>query len=305
MLNGHPAVSVGIPMFNAGRWIASTVRSVFAQTFDDWELILIDDGSSDSTLELVRAIQDPRVRVIADGANRGTAARYNEIGRLARAPYVVMLDHDDILHPDRFAAQRGAFDGASELDAVATSVYVIDEADRLIGARLRTHLETSLRGILANGLMCHSGMMARREWVLTNGYDESLKRLADTDLWCRTCATSKFVSLPDFLMYYRDITSLSARSYLTSYKEGMMLAARYGFDALGAAQTLPLIARGLAKSGLYAAMHVAGCSKAFRRLHNRPLESAWLPGAIEGLGRVLQQAVPGWPPIGEASPKPA
>src|SRR5512136_1054483 len=80
-----PRVTVGIPFYNAGQTLADAVRSVFAQTLTDWELILLDDGSTDRGLEFARSIDDPRVRVVSDGRNLRLAARLNQIAEFARA----------------------------------------------------------------------------------------------------------------------------------------------------------------------------------------------------------------------------
>src|SRR4051812_7590490 len=96
-----PAASIGIPFMNNERELALAIRSVFAQTFEDWELLLCDDGSTDGSLELARSIEDPRVRVLTDGANRGLPARLNELARASTADIVVRMDADDVMLPTR------------------------------------------------------------------------------------------------------------------------------------------------------------------------------------------------------------
>jgi hypothetical protein len=79
-------VTIGIPFLNARRYLADAVRSVFAQAFTDWELLLIDDGSTDSSLDVVRNLHDRCVRIVSDGTNRGLCARLNQMYRLHRGP---------------------------------------------------------------------------------------------------------------------------------------------------------------------------------------------------------------------------
>jgi len=102
-----PLVSVGIPFLNPGPYLDLAVRSVFAQTYPNWELILVDDGSTDGSYERATAIQDPRVRVLRDGQNKGLPARLNEIVRLAKGELVARMDADDAMHPLRLAKQVG------------------------------------------------------------------------------------------------------------------------------------------------------------------------------------------------------
>src|SRR5690606_12105870 len=86
-----PVVTIGIPFFNPGPLIEDAVRSVFSQTFSDWELILLDDGSTDESLRRVQQIRDPRVKVYSDGRNKGLVTRLNEITQLASGKYLARM----------------------------------------------------------------------------------------------------------------------------------------------------------------------------------------------------------------------
>ena len=88
-----------------GKYFELALKSVFSQTFTDWELILVDDGSSDDSLALARSLKDPRVRVYSDGLTKRLNARLNELVSLARAPYFFRMDADDIMHPERLERQ--------------------------------------------------------------------------------------------------------------------------------------------------------------------------------------------------------
>src|SRR5699024_12652561 len=79
-----PAISIGLPFYNAEEFLLDSIKSIFAQTYQNWELILIDDGSTDNSLSIAQSIDDPRVRLYSDGKNKKLAARLNEIAKLAR-----------------------------------------------------------------------------------------------------------------------------------------------------------------------------------------------------------------------------
>ena len=100
-------VSIGLPFFNAGRMLTAALQSIFAQSLEDWELILLDDGSSDKSLHLAASIQDLRVRLFSDGRNRGLSYRLNQSALLARGKYLARMDADDVMHPDRLRRQIG------------------------------------------------------------------------------------------------------------------------------------------------------------------------------------------------------
>src|SRR4030066_138114 len=91
-----PLVTVGIPFFNNQDTLPDAIRSIFAQSFQDWELLLLDDGSTDGSLQIAQSIDDPRVRVISDGCNRKLPARLNQIIDLARGQYIARMDADDL-----------------------------------------------------------------------------------------------------------------------------------------------------------------------------------------------------------------
>ena len=100
-------ITIGIPFYNAEVYLADAIRSIFAQTYQEWELILVDDGSTDSSLEIARSVKDSRVRVIADGVNRRLPYRLNQITAEAKYDLIGRMDADDIISPVRFEKQLG------------------------------------------------------------------------------------------------------------------------------------------------------------------------------------------------------
>ena len=96
-----PRLTIGIAFRNPGKHFELALTSVFSQTFTDWELLLIDDGSDDDSLILARGVRDVRVSVIADGLQLGLPARLNQIALLARGECLARMDADDLMHPDR------------------------------------------------------------------------------------------------------------------------------------------------------------------------------------------------------------
>ena len=103
-------ITIGIPFYNAETYLADAIRSIFAQTYQDWELILIDDGSTDRSVEIARAVKDPRVRVISDGQNNRLPYRLNQITALARFDLVGRMDADDLISPAKFEKQKSILD---------------------------------------------------------------------------------------------------------------------------------------------------------------------------------------------------
>src|SRR5690349_21222431 len=94
-----PLLSVGLVYFNDERYLALAIRSVLRQTISNFELLLVDDGATDGSREIAQSFKDSRIRLVCDGANRGLAARLNQIAVLARGEYLFRMDADDIMLP--------------------------------------------------------------------------------------------------------------------------------------------------------------------------------------------------------------
>ncbi|WP_420383693.1 glycosyltransferase family 2 protein [Novosphingobium sp.] len=128
-----PAISVVMAAYNGSGYIAQTIASVLAQSFTDFELIVVDDASTDDTLAQLRTMADPRVIVIASPANGGPVVARNRAFAAARGRYIVGLDQDDLCHPGRFAAQ------SAYLDAHPGTVLVASAIDLLEAGSIRAH----------------------------------------------------------------------------------------------------------------------------------------------------------------------
>ena len=129
MSGAPPLISVVMPTYNGAAFVAETLASVFAQTMTDFEIVVVDDASQDTTLALLRSIDDPRLVVIASPTNGGPIAARNKAFAAARGRYIVGLDQDDLCHPTRFARQ------SAWLDAHPGTVLVASAVDQIEGGR--------------------------------------------------------------------------------------------------------------------------------------------------------------------------
>jgi glycosyltransferase involved in cell wall biosynthesis len=229
-----PRVTVGVPFFNEAPWLERAVASVLAQTVQDIEVLLVDDGSTDRSLELARSVRDPRVRVLSDGRRRHLPARLNEIVRHARAPLVARMDADDVAHPSRLERQLALLEDQT-LDAVGTWIGLMDEREQPFAVVESTALPPTALDALSRGIFPHATMLARREWLLAHPYDETLDRAEDRDLWCRTVCTSRFAVVEDVLYLVR-MSALREGflpDYVRSQQQNRRLARRYGPSMIG------------------------------------------------------------------------
>jgi glycosyltransferase involved in cell wall biosynthesis len=207
-------VTIGIPFRNPGAYFRLAVQSVFAQTHDDWELILLDDGSTDGSTEFARELDDPRIRVIADGHARNLNVRLNQIAHLARAPYLFRMDADDVMHPERVERQLASLIQSSGPTVVGTRCYSIDANSTVVGLRPACAAQTM--GFAARHSFDHPSVAARTDWFKANPYSESFiyHRSQDAELWCRTAPFTNFINIPQPLMFYRDEGVFSREKYV-------------------------------------------------------------------------------------------
>ena len=126
-------ISAVLPVFNGERWVLDAIRSIQQQSFTDWELIIIDDGSADRSLEVCQACaaQDQRIRVYANGINLGLAKTMNKLVKLAQGQYIAVQEQDDISMPDRFAREVALLDSHPEVGLVSGVAAWLDDAGHI------------------------------------------------------------------------------------------------------------------------------------------------------------------------------
>ena len=213
-------VTVGIPFYNAEETILDAVRSVFAQTHQNWELLLIDDGSSDKSLELVQAINDPRVSVYSDGKNLKLATRLNQIIDLAKYDYIARMDADDLMSPDRIEKLINILI-SENYDLVSCGTYSIKMNNSYNGYRGNFEEKYSFNGILTKSQkFLHAGLIARKSWYQRNRYNEQIPVGQDTHLWLSASKALDFnaKSISDPLYMYREEGNVTVKKLMKAYQ---------------------------------------------------------------------------------------
>lgn len=187
-----PRVAVVLPVFNGAEVITRAVESVLAQTFDDFELVVVDDGSTDSTPEHLARIDDPRVRVLRNSVNAGIVVSLNRGVASTSAPLIARLDADDVCAPQRLARQVGAFDRRPGLGLLASATTKVDPRGAVSrGQPPCDHAAIHFRLHFGNCLS-HPTVMFRREvFEAVGGYREEWFPVEDYDLWLRMAAVTE------------------------------------------------------------------------------------------------------------------
>ena len=152
----RPLVSIALTVLNAEKTLAVAIRSICDQTFEDWELIVLDDGSTDSSLSIAGRFGDPRIKVFSDGRNRGIAARLNQAMDLCRGEYFARMDADDVSsRPKEFPTRPGELFPVYHLlrefaEFKGGSVRQVDTSDNLAAVALALHKSGRLRVLVGN-----------------------------------------------------------------------------------------------------------------------------------------------------------
>jgi glycosyltransferase involved in cell wall biosynthesis len=203
-------ISVAMPAYNSSLFISQAIESVLAQTYRDFELIVVNDGSSDNTLEIIEkyAALDARVRVYSQ-LNAGTAHALNRCIDLASGDWMFLMHADDLMRPKRLERQLDFIRQHPELAVASSFVHHIDDKNRVIGkgdSKLLTH-EAVARLVESNVLIGfnHPAVVLRKSAVLeVGGYRQAFWPAEDIDLWNRLVEKGyKILVQPEYLLDYR------------------------------------------------------------------------------------------------------
>lgn len=201
-----PRVSVVMAVRDGEPYLAEAVESLLAQTFADFELVVVDDGSSDASRDVVRSYRDPRVRLLENGRNRGLAASLNRGIREARGELLARQDADDVSEPERLARQVAHLDAHPEVALLGSWFREIDSrGGHLRDGQLPCEPVDVCWRLLFVCPFVHSAVMLRRDAVPggSGPYDERLAYAMDYELWCRIARRHPVANLPEYLVRYR------------------------------------------------------------------------------------------------------
>lgn len=226
----NPAISVAMSVYNGERFLATAIESVLAQTFGDFEFLIVDDGSRDATPAILRDFQkaDSRVRPVVR-ENRGLIASLNEMLAAARAPIIARMDADDICQPERFERQLAFLTAHPDHGVVGSWSEDIGEDGEPIfrtGAEHPLTHEDVLCAIEAGRhVICHPAAMYRRDVVLSvGGYHAAFRHCEDYDLWLRLASVTKLANIPERLLRYRRYDGQVSNRHATEQQLGTAIA---------------------------------------------------------------------------------
>lgn len=205
-MSRHPEVTVFIPAYNRRDFIAPAIHSILAQQYKDFELLVVDDGSTDGTAEFVESFADPRIRVERNGRNLGIPATRNRGLELARGRYIALLDSDDYAYPDRLGRQWLFLERHPDIVQVGSWCSLMDADGRLLSRvrRYPTRSDDVAAHLLFHCSLVNRTIMARTAALAEFGYDESFPRCQDYELHRQLSEFHRMANIPAYLVCGRE-----------------------------------------------------------------------------------------------------
>lgn len=200
-ISDTPFISVILPVYNMESFVGNAMDSILQQTFRDFELLVIDDGSTDNSLKIISSFKDERIRIIRNLQNKGNYASRNIGIQQTRGKYIAVMDADDIAFSDRLSAQYTYMEEHPEILAVGTRFLFLNTGEVRMNP---VSYEDICAGLLNDNCLLHPSLLIRTEILYQLGcYNENYKYASDYDLVCRLSLLGKIENLPEPYMKYR------------------------------------------------------------------------------------------------------
>ncbi|MFT3992672.1 MAG: glycosyltransferase family 2 protein [Dysgonomonas sp.] len=199
-----PKVSVLMPVYNAQKYLAEAIDSIIAQTYSDWELIIINDGSTDDSENIILSYKDSRIKYSKNTQNRGLIYTRNKMIELASGEYLAFLDSDDIAYPERLKHQIDFLDKNPDYGLCGTwSEMINEQGSKIKKLQLSDQNDEIQCTLLFSSTFVQSSIMIRKQLLIEHPYDEKYPLAEDFDLWCRLSRVCKLSNIPICLTKYR------------------------------------------------------------------------------------------------------
>lgn len=287
MLKNEVEVTIGLPIYNVENFLEFTIKSIINQDFENWKLIIVDDGSSDSSLDIAKYYesQDSRITVISDGLNKKLPFRLNQISNICDTPYLVRMDSDDIMFPNRISEQLDFLKKNSQYDLVSSGMISIDENNQVRGSNFNQVLKINFDNPMLNNPIYHPSVLGKSSWFKRNPYSLDYYRCEDYELWVRTNLKDDFkmAVLPKPLIFYREAGNLSIDKILKSYDQGYEIKKKYyGFN-------LKFFVRYLFKRISITSINALGLLQSMDKIRNKSIDSK--SSDFEKYSKILNDAI--------------
>jgi glycosyltransferase involved in cell wall biosynthesis len=204
MISETPLVSIVLPVYNGEKYLAESLDSVLAQTYQNWELVIINDGSTDGTENLILGYGDKRIKYLLNEGNKGIIYSLNRGLLESNGDFIARLDADDIALPFRIQRQVEFLSENTDFALCGTYFQTIDSNGKVLkNVTFPSNNRDAQSYLLLHNCFCHSAIMMRSGIAKELKYDEKFLICEDYDLWYRISRTGKILNLPEFATLYR------------------------------------------------------------------------------------------------------
>lgn len=200
----QPLVSVLMPVYNGEKYLAEAIDSILQQTYTHFELLVINDGSTDASEQIILSYNDARIRYVQNEQNSGLIFTLNKGIDLAAGQYIARMDADDVCMPNRLALQVAFLEQNPQVGMCGASAYRMDAEGKILGKMGKICDSALLRAsLLFSSPYIHPLMMIRTSLLQANKYNADYKHVEDFELWTRLAEQTEGANLPDYLLRYR------------------------------------------------------------------------------------------------------
>lgn len=231
----NPALSIIMPVYNAGNYVGEAVNSLLDQSFGNFELIIVNDGSSDHSLEVVNSYDDKRIRILTNETNRGIVYSRNKGLHAAKGRYIAPFDADDIALRGKLEIQFDYLQKNPDVGMVGSWAMLINEEGKLMSNhwKLDARAEMIPAILLFRNYFVQSAVMMRREAIPAGGYADGYDLVEDYRMWCDIADRFGLANYPQYLVKYRVHGSSNTQSAPGRLKAQDKLMFNYLFSRLG------------------------------------------------------------------------
>jgi len=225
-------VSVLMPAFNAGQYLGESVQSILDQTYPHFELLILDDGSSDDTYAIAKSFGDARIRVLRHEHNQGLVITRNDLVKAAKGKYIAFLDADDIALPDRLKAQVALLE-TNTVDLCGTDHFTLNALTGKLKKSKQVHSNADIRAMMVVASpLCNPSVTGKAELFTQNTFETGTDVVEDYALWQKlSIAGCRFANLKANLLIYRVHASQISQNKLT---EKLSVVAKHQEDYIAA-----------------------------------------------------------------------
>jgi glycosyltransferase involved in cell wall biosynthesis len=201
-----PAICVAMPVYNCESTVADAIASILNQTFQDWELVVYDDGSRDKTVEVARQFTDPRIQILQNAENHGLPWCLNRIIESCKNKYCARMDGDDVSYPRRLEEQLATLENCPGIDLLGGSILILDENTKVLGLRRAGTTHKEICGPpWSVTILPHVTWMGRTGWFREHPYDERATHAQDRELLIRYRREARYAAVSSVVVGVREV----------------------------------------------------------------------------------------------------